>query len=125
MLWTEKYRPTKLAEVVGQEHFVMDAENWVSAKDMPNILVYGTPGTGKTTIALVLAKAILGHEVDTNFFEVNASDDRKLETVRTKIKEIAQSAVIGDNVPFRIILLDEMDGMTKDAQNAMKRIMEK
>lgn len=125
MLWTEKYRPTKLVEIVGQEHFVMDAENWVLIKDMPNILVHGTSGTGKTTIALVLAKAILGEETDANFFEVNASDDRKLETVRTKIKEIAQSAVIGDNVPFRIILLDEMDGMTRDAQNAMKRIMEK
>ena len=59
MLWTEKYRPTKLAEIVGQEHFVMDAENWVLIKDMPNILVHGTSGTGKTTIALVLAKAIL------------------------------------------------------------------
>ena len=67
---------------------------------------------------------MLGENALDNFFEINASDDRRLETVRTLIKEIAQSGGIGD-IPFRIILLDEMDGMTTDAQNALKRIMER
>lgn len=124
MLWTEKYRPSKLGEVVGQEHFVLDACNWVVEKTMPNLLLYGGSGTGKTTVALALATSMLGKDTPSNFFEVNASDDRRLETVRTRIKEIAQSGSIGD-VPFRIILLDEMDGMTNDAQAALKRMMER
>ena len=124
MLWTEKYRPEFLHQIKGQEHFVMDAENWVELQNMPNVLFYGVSGTGKTASGLALTRSILGEDALDNFFEINASDDRKLETVRTKIKEIAQSGKLGD-VPFRIILLDEMDGMTTDAQNALKRIMER
>ena len=124
MLWTEKYRPSGLSGLKGQEHFVMDAENWVELQNMPNILLYGNNGLGKTTASLALAKTMLGENALDNFFEINASDDRRLEIVRTMIKEIAQSGGIG-NIPFRLILLDEMDGMTQDAQNALKRIMER
>ena len=124
MLWTEKYRPNKLNEIVGQSNFVLDAESWVEQNEMPNVLLYGIAGTGKTTAGLVISKVLLGENLEGNFFEINASDDRKLETVRTKIKSIANTRKLGD-VPFKIILLDEMDGMTKDAQNALKRIMER
>ena len=124
MLWTEKYRPSLLSGIKGQEHFVMDAENWVELRNMPNVLFYGSSGTGKTAAGLALAKTLLGENALDNFFEINASDDRRLETVRTRIKEIAQSGKLGD-VPFRIILLDEMGGMTNDAQNSLKRIMER
>lgn len=124
MLWTEKYRPTLLSEIKGQEHFTMDAKSWVQEKNMPNVLIFGNPGNGKTTAGIVLSKEILGETFRDNYVEVNASDDRRLETVRTTIKNIAQSGTIGD-VPFRIVLLDEMDGMTNDAQNALKRIMER
>ena len=123
-LWTEKYRPTRLNEIVGQTNFVLDAEHWVANKEMPNILLYGVAGVGKTAAAISLANGILEDNRKNNFFEINASDDRKLETVRNRIKEIASTKRIGD-VPFKIILLDEMDGMTKDAQNALKRIMER
>ena len=122
MLWTEKYRPSKLSDIVGQEHFVLDAEQWVLEKNMPNVLAYGVAGTGKTGAGI--AKDMLGETFKDNFFEVNASDDRRLETVRTTIKQVAQSGTIGE-APFRIMLLDEMDGMTNDAQNALKRIMER
>ncbi len=124
MLWTEKYRPSKLTDVVGQPKFTTDAMSWVKSGNMPNVMLGGVAGVGKTASAIALANDMLGDEVDNNFFEINASDDRKLETVRTRIKEIASTSKIG-NVPFKIILLDEMDGMTKDAQNALKRIMER
>jgi replication factor C small subunit len=124
MLWTEKYRPSRLNEIIGQEHFTLDAKGWIEEGNMPNILLYGNPGNGKTGAGLVIAREILGDNFKDNFIEVNASDDRRLETVRTTIKNIAQSGTIGD-APFRMMLLDEMDGMTTDAQNALKRIMER
>lgn len=124
MLWTEKYRPNKIQDVIGQEHFVIDAQNWIEMNEMPNLLLYGNSGIGKTAGAIALSKSLLKEHFKENFFEINASDDRRLETVRTTIKEIAQSGKMG-NVPFKIILLDEMDGMTNDSQNALKRIMER
>ena len=124
MLWTEKYRPRKLNEIIGQMNFTLDAEHWVMEQEMPNVLLYGIAGVGKTAAAISLANDMLRDDVKSNFFEINASDDRKLETVRTRIKEIASTSKIGD-APFKIILLDEMDGMTRDAQNALKRIMER
>ena len=124
MLWTEKYRPKNIHELIRQEIFKLDAENWIEIKDMPNLLLYGQAGVGKTAAAGILGQEILESEMDSNYFEINASDDRRLEVVRTTIKDIAQQRAIG-NVPFKIILLDEMDGMTPDAQNALKRIMER
>tara|TARA_R110001592_G_scaffold13564_10_gene61947 strand:- start:655 stop:1566 length:912 start_codon:yes stop_codon:yes gene_type:complete len=124
MLWTEKYRPQRINEIIGQNHFTMDANAWIEERNMPNVLIFGNPGNGKTTAGMVVAKEILGETFQDNYVEVNASDDRRLETVRTMIKSVAQSGTIGD-APFRIMLLDEMDGMTNDAQNALKRIMER
>jgi replication factor C small subunit len=125
MLWTEKYRPKILDEIIGQDKFVADATHWDGANTtMPNVILYGVAGVGKTAAAHVLANRLLGDNKKSNFFEINASDDRKLETVRTTIKDIAMSMKIGD-VPHKIILLDEMDGMTPDAQNALKRVMER
>ena len=124
MLWTEKYRPKKLNDVIGQEHFTSDARGWIEERNMPNVLLYGNPGNGKTGAGLAIGREILGETFQDNYVEVNASDDRRLENVRTTIKNIAQSGTIGD-APFRIVLLDEMDGMTTDAQNALKRIMER
>jgi len=122
MLWTEKYRPQKLEEIIGQDVFVQDAKTWKNG--MPNLLLYGEAGVGKTAAAGVVANFILGAEKQGNFFEINASDDRRLEVVRTTIKEISSARKIGD-VPHKVILLDEMDGMTPDAQNALKRLMER
>ena len=122
MLWTEKYRPKTIDEIVGQPALVSDAKHW--GEGMPNLLLYGPAGVGKTAFAGAVANMILGDAKAQNFFEINASDDRRLEVVRTTIKDIASSAKVGD-VPHRIILLDEMDGMTPDAQNALKRMMER
>jgi len=124
MLWTEKYRPKTIKEIVGQEHFVEDALGWIASKEMPNLLLYGNAGIGKTAAAGALSLDMLTDNFEGNFFEINASDDRRLETVRTTIKDIASTMKLGD-VPFKIIMLDEMDGMTPDAQNALRRIMER
>tara|TARA_R100001510_G_scaffold57702_1_gene66976 strand:- start:11130 stop:12032 length:903 start_codon:yes stop_codon:yes gene_type:complete len=121
MLWTEKYRPYKIEQLIGQDKFANDLQNWVT---MPNVLLYGPAGVGKTAAANVIGHTVLKDDMKANFFEINASDDRKLETVRTTIKEVAMSLKVGD-APHKIILLDEMDGMTPDAQNALKRIMER
>ena len=122
MLWTEKYRPTLLRDIVGQQQFIDDALTWEHG--MPNVLLYGTAGTGKTAAAGALANLILKDNKVGNFFEFNASDDRRLDVVRNSIKEIATTMSMGQ-VPHKIVLLDEMDGMTPDAQNALKRLMER
>ena len=124
MLWTEKYRPETIKQVMGNESFVSDAKSWIENNDIPNLLLHGPAGTGKTSAGIALAKDVLKDGFGTNFLELNASDDRKLETVRTKIKEFASTGKMG-NVPFKIVLLDEMEGMILDAQNALKRVMER
>ena len=124
MNWTEKYRPKRIAEVIGQNKFVADATQWVNRKEMPNVLIYGQQGNGKTTAAHCLANEILGESKPLNFIEINASQDRRLDTIRTTITNFANTKGT-DDVPFKICFLDEFDGMTKDSQRALKRTMER
>ena len=124
MNWTEKYRPQRLEDIRGQRKFVDDAKYWIERNDMPNVLIYGMGGTGKTTAGLILAKQFLGENFDTDFKEINASQDRKLDTIRETISTFANLKSTGD-VPFKVMLLDELDGMTKDSQRALKRTMER
>jgi len=119
----EKYRPEKIADIVGQKHIRSDFENFVKQKNIPHLLFYGNAGIGKTTTAIALAKDILGEVFYVNFLELNASDSRKIKHVRETIKVYAKQAPMGTN--FRIILLDEVDSMGIIAQMALKRIMEK
>ncbi len=124
MNWTEKYRPKTIENIVGQPKFVDDALSWVEKDNLPNVLLYGRPGTGKTSAAYVLGMQYLGENMRSNFLEINASQDRKLETIRTTITNFANTKG-SDEVPFKIILLDEIDGMLKDSQRALKRTMER
>lgn len=120
--WVEKYRPKTLEDVVGQKHIIERLENYVNEESIPNLMFTGPAGVGKTTTALALVKSILGEYWRQNFLELNASDARGIETVRTNIKNFCRLKPVG--APFRIIFLDEVDNMTKDAQHALRREME-
>lgn len=120
--WVEKYRPQKLDDIVGQEHIIPRLKRYVEERSMPNLMFTGPAGVGKTTTALALAREILGEYWRQNFLELNASDARGIDTVRTSIKNFCRLKPVG--APFRIIFLDEVDNMTKDAQHALRREME-
>ncbi|MEM1780284.1 MAG: replication factor C small subunit [Desulfurococcaceae archaeon] len=123
LLWAEKYRPKTLNDVVNQRDIVERLKKFVMEKNIPHMLFAGPPGTGKTTMAHCLAHDLYGSNYRQYMLELNASDERKIEVIRTKVKEFARSKVIGD-VPFKIVLLDEADNMTADAQQALRRLME-
>lgn len=123
-IWIEKYRPTKLKEVVGQEEIVERLQAYVESGNLPHLLFAGPAGTGKTTCALALARELFGDAWRQNFLELNASDERGIDVVRGKIKEFARTAPIGD-ASFKIIFLDEADALTPEAQAALRRTMER
>ncbi|MDE1798515.1 MAG: replication factor C small subunit [Candidatus Micrarchaeota archaeon] len=121
--WTEKYRPHKLHEVIGQKDIVKSLEGFVKAGNMPHLLFAGPPGCGKTTATLALARELYGEQVGECLLEMNASDERGIDVVRGKIKDFARSVSLA-NVPFKLIFLDEADSLTSDAQSALRRTME-
>ncbi len=123
-LWTEKYRPKALDEIVDQEEIVSRLKEFVKRGAMPHCLFAGPPGTGKTTAALCLAHDLFGERFQDVFLELNASDERGIDVVRTTVKEFARMASLSQ-VPFKILVLDEADNMTNDAQAALRRTMEK
>jgi replication factor C small subunit len=125
-MWVEKYRPKKLDEVVGLKHIVESIRVFLkNPKTMPHLLLSGIPGTGKTTVALCIARELFGDNWKTFTLELNASDERGINTVRERIKGFSRySRTSFGNVPFALIILDESDQMTRSAQTALRRIME-
>jgi replication factor C small subunit len=122
-VWTEKYRPSSLSEVINQKHVVDRLKTWVKEGSIPNMLYAGPAGVGKTSIALALAKNLYGENWRQNFQELNASDDRGINVVRGRIKDFASMMPIGAD--FKIIFLDESDALTPEAQQALRRTIER
>jgi len=122
-IWTEKYRPGKFSEVVGQEDIVKRVESLTNSLNIPHLLFAGPAGTGKSTLALIIVKQLYGTNWRENYLELNASDERGINIVREKVKNFARTKSIGD-VPFKVIFLDEADALTPEAQQALRRTME-
>jgi replication factor C small subunit len=123
-VWVEKYRPTSLQEMLGQEAIVPLLRAYAEKRTLPHLMFAGPPGTGKTTAAIALARDLYGAEWRQNFLELNASDQRGIDTVRTTIKEYARTSPMGD-VGFKILFLDEADNLTSEAQASLRRLMER
>ncbi len=121
--WVEKYRPIKLHDVVGQDEITKRLESYVKTRDLPHLMFAGHAGIGKTSAAVALAKELFGEEYTRNFLELNASDERGIDVVRSTIKEFARTLAF--NADFKVIFLDECDALTQDAQQALRRTMEK
>lgn len=119
---TEKYRPNKLDDVVGQEHVIKFLKKFVKNKDIPNMLFSGPAGCGKTSAVIALAKELYDKNWKDYFYEINASDENSVETIRNKIKNYAQLKVVGQE--YKIIFFDEMDYLSKSAQACLRRIIE-
>ncbi len=125
LMWVEKYRPFKLEDIINQKEIVERLEAIVRRpSEMPHMLFAGPPGTGKTTAALCVAREIMKEYWRDYTLELNASNERGIDTVRTRIKNFASYADRRADIPFRLVILDESDAMTNDAQTALRRIME-
>lgn len=139
-MWTETWRPQTLDDVIGQEHItsrlrfmVNDLRETGNDGAWPHMLFAGPPGVGKTAVAVATLRSAFGDDWSSNWLELNASDDRSINTVRTKIREFASKGVVGtymvgdkiQPIPFNIVFLDEADHLTPDAQAALRRTMEK
>ncbi|EKD19268.1 uncharacterized protein L3040_009292 [Drepanopeziza brunnea f. sp. 'multigermtubi'] len=132
--WVEKYRPKNLNDVTAQDHTITVLQRTLQSSNLPHMLFYGPPGTGKTSTVLALAKELYGPELmKSRVLELNASDERGISIVREKVKDFARMQLSNPSPayralypcpPYKIIILDEADSMTQDAQSALRRTME-
>ena len=124
-MWVEKYRPIKIASIINQKEIVGSLRSLLkNTSEMPHLLFSGSAGVGKTTTALCLAREILGDSWREYTLELNASDERGINMVRERVKKFARFSGLDTSIPFKLVILDEADEMTSDAQTALRRIIE-
>lgn len=123
-LWVEKYRPKNLDEVVNHEKIVKALKSYVERQNIPNLLFAGPAGVGKTASALALAQDLYAESYGQYTLELNASDERGIDMIRGKLKDFSRSIPSGD-ISYKILILDEADHLTTEAQHALRRTMEK
>lgn len=130
IMWVEKYRPKSLDQVINQKEVIKGLKNLLhKPNELPHLLFTGSAGIGKTTVAICLAREILGENWRRDTLELNASDERGIKMVRERVKEFASIMKLSfndrrDEKPFKLIILDEADEMTSEAQTALRRIIE-
>lgn len=124
-MWVEKYRPMKLSSIVNQKEVIGSLKSLLkNVSEIPHLMFSGSAGVGKTTTALCLAREILGEYWKNYTLELNASDERGINMVRERVKKFARFSGLDTKIPFKLIILDEADEMTSDAQTALRRIIE-
>ncbi len=125
IMWVEKYRPQKITDLVNQKEIIGSLTSLLkNVSEIPHLLFSGSAGVGKTTLAICLCRQILGDGWKEYTLELNASDERGIGMVRERVKKFSRFAGLDSNIPFKIIILDEADEMTSDAQTALRRIIE-
>ncbi|KNB44092.1 replication factor C subunit [Blastocystis sp. subtype 4] len=127
--WVEKYRPKKMDDISSHEEAVRTLKKSIQEGNLPHLLLYGPPGTGKTSVILALAHELFGPEMRNRVLELNASDERGIDVIRNKVILFAQQSVKKSipgypSPPYKIIIMDEADSLTMDAQSALRRVME-
>ena len=115
-LFVEKYRPDTIDGYIGNEHFIADLQKWITEGNLPNLLLYGSPGTGKTTAAKLIVK-----NIQCDFIYINCSDENGIDTIRETVKQFASAATFQ---PIKVVILDEADFLTINAQAALRNIIE-
>lgn len=123
--WVEKYRPQNLDDVAAHRDIVDTIDRLTNENKLPHLLLYGPPGTGKTSTILAVARKLYGSQYTNMILELNASDDRGIGVVRQQIQDFASTHSFGAKSSVKLVLLDESDAMTKDAQFALRRVIEK